>query len=88
MPTPKGNHDCNISDAEITGVSSETLLNMSRTFTPGQKVSPARCYNQCVEDPVCTEEIAKDQNTGQDYDVNNHLDESVVGEDADGDRMV
>jgi hypothetical protein len=86
--TPKGNHDCNISDAEITPFPANALLDKTRTFTPGQKVSPARCYNQCVEDPVCTEEIAQDQNTGQPYDVNNHLDESEVGEDADGDRMV
>ena len=86
--TPKGNHDCNISDAEITPTPAEYLLGKTRIFEPGQKMSPARCYNQCVEDPVCTEEIAKDQNTGQDYDVNNHLDGSVVGEDADGDRML
>jgi hypothetical protein len=75
MPTPKGNFDCNISDSDIKAVSAEELLAKTRSFEPGQKVSPARLYEQCLPSPVNQEPLADEQNTGQPCDVNDHLDE-------------
>lgn len=75
MPTPKGNHDCNISDRDIVATSDAEILSKTRCFPQNQKVSPARIYEQCAPTPVNQREIAEEQNTGQGCDVNDHLDE-------------
>jgi hypothetical protein len=65
MPTPKGNHDTNISDRDITATSAETLLNMSRAFPDANNNSCPREYNQCVPEPDMSQEnLAKTQRTG------------------------
>ena len=73
MPTPQGNHACNISDADIKATSAEELLAKTRAFEPGQKMSPARLYDQCLPGPVNEQPLADEQNTGQPCDVNDHL---------------